>query len=164
MNHHQTPLYVLDAAGEYRLADAETVIAEAKRQVAMKFKRGASLTSPDAAKEAVQLQLCELDYEIFGCLFLDQKHRLIKMAELFRGSIDGTSVYPREVVRAALQSHAVAVIFFHNHPSGDVAPSEADKAVTQRLKAALGLVDIRVLDHFVVGSEGVFSFAEAGLL
>ena len=87
-----------------------------------------------------------------------------KMAELFRGSIDGTAVYPREMVRAALRSHAVAVIFFHNHPSGDATPSEADKAITKRLKAALGLVDIRVLDHFVVGSEGVFSFAEAGLI
>jgi len=161
---NQTPLYVLDAAGEYRLADAETVIAEAKRCVAMKFQRGVSLATPDAAKEALQLQLCELDYEIFGCLFLDQKNRLIKMAELFRGSIDGTAVYPREVVRAALRSHAVAVIFFHNHPSGDATPSEADKAITKRLKAALGLVDIRVLDHFVVGSEGVFSFAEAGLI
>ena len=161
---NQTPLYVLDAAGEYRLADAETVIAEAKRHVAQKFKRGVSLTSPDAAKEAIQLQLCELDFEIFGCLFLDQKHRLIKMAELFRGSIDGTSVYPREVVRSALVNSSVAVIFFHNHPSGDPKPSEVDKTITQRLKAALGLVDIRVLDHFVIGSEGVFSFAEAGLL
>jgi len=160
----QTPLYVLDAAGEYRLADSETVIAEAKRHVAMKFKRGVPLTSPDAAKEAIQLQLCELDFEIFGCLFLDQKHRLIKMAELFRGSIDGTSVYPREVVRAALNNHATTTLFFHNHPSGDPTPSDADKAITKRLKAALGLVDIRVLDHFVVGSEGVFSFAEAGLL
>ena len=137
---NQTPLYVLDAAGEYRLADSETVIAEAKRHVAMKFKRGVSLTSSDAAKEAIQLQLCELDFEIFGCLFLDQKNRLIKMAELFRGSIDGTSVYPREVVRAALGNHSAAVIFFHNHPSGDPTPSEADKAITKRLKAALGLV------------------------
>ena len=130
----------------------------------MKFKRGVSLATPAAAKEALQLQLCGLDYEIFGCLLLDQKHRLVKMAELFRGTIDGASVYPREVVRAALDSHSSALIFFHNHPSGDATPSEADKAITQRLKAALRLVDIRVLDHFVVGSGGVFSFAEAGLL
>ena len=124
---NQTPLYVLDAAGEYRLADAETVIAEAKRCVAMKFHRGVSLATPDAAKEALQLQLCELDYEIFGCLFLDQKNRLIKMAELFRGSIDGTSVYPREVVRAALRSHAVAVIFFITIHRGMQRPARLTK-------------------------------------
>lgn len=157
-------LYVLDAAGDYRVADSATIIAEAKRRIAVKFRRGISLSSPDTAKDAIQLQWCEREHELFGCLYLDAKHRLLEWAELFRGTIDAAAVYPREVVKAALACNSAAVIFVHNHPSGDATPSEADKFITQRLKSALGLVDIRVLDHFVMGAEAVFSFAEAGLL
>jgi DNA repair protein RadC len=157
-------LYVLDAAGVYRRADTPIIIAEAKRRLASRLRRGAVLCSPAAAKEAIQLKLAEREHEVFGCLYLDNRHRVIEFAELFRGTIDGASVYPREVVKAALGCNSAAVIFFHNHPSGEASPSEADKTLTQRLRTALALVDIRVLDHFVIGGDTVYSFAEAGLL
>jgi DNA repair protein RadC len=157
-------LYVLDAAGVYQRADAAIIIAEAKRRLASRFRRGAALCSPDAAKEAIQLNLLEREHEVFGCLYLDHRHRVLEFAELFRGTIDGASVYPREVVKAALGCNSAAVIFFHNHPSGEASPSEADKTLTQRLRTALALVDIRVLDHFVIGGDAVYSFAESGLL
>lgn len=157
-------LYVRDSYGEYFPADSELVIAEAKRRIATKFKRGIALNSPLAARELIGLKLAEYEHEVFACLFLDNQHRLVRFSELFRGTIDGASVYPREVVKEALQCNAAAVIFCHNHPSGVAEPSEADKAITQRLRSALGLVDIRVLDHFVVGAGEVCSFAERGLL
>jgi DNA repair protein RadC len=104
-------------------------------------------------------------HEVFGCLWLDNQHRVLEFEELFHGTIDGASVYPREVVRAALRLNAAAVIFAHNHPSGVAEPSEADRMITQRLKQALNLIDIRVLDHFIVGDgDQAYSFAEHGLL
>lgn len=121
------------------------------------------LTSPDSSKKYVKLQLSGYPHEVFACLFLDNRHRVIAFEKLFRGTIDGASVYPREVVKAALSHNAVAVIFAHNHPSGCAEPSRADEAITKRLKAALELIDVRVLDHLVVGNE-VISFAERGLL
>ena len=157
-------LYVLDVTGDYRPADTPIIIAEAKRRLASRFRRGAALSSPAAAKEAIQLKLSEREHEVFGCLYLDNRHRVIDFAELFRGTIDGASVYPREVVKAALGCNSAAVIFFHNHPSGEASPSEADKTLTHRLRTALALVDIHVLDHFVIGGDAVYSFAEAGLL
>lgn len=120
------------------------------------------LTSPDDSKNYVKLQLAELKHEVFSCLFLDNRHRVIKFVKLFRGTIDGASVHPREVVKEALANNAAAVIFAHNHPSGVAEPSEADKHITTRLKDALALVDIRVLDHLIVGDE-IVSFAERGL-
>ena len=122
-----------------------------------------TLTSPGDSKDYVKLQLSTYEHEVFACLFLDQRHRVITFEELFRGTIDGASVYPREVVKAALSHNAAAVIFSHNHPSGDAEPSKADQAITKRQKAALALIDVRVLDHLVVGRE-VISFAERGLL
>jgi len=157
-------LYIKDLFGEYTPADSLTIIAEAKRRLAAKFRRGSPLTSPDMAREAVRLKMADYEHEVFACLMLDNQHRLIQYAELFRGTIDGASVYPREVVKVALGSNAAAIIFCHNHPSGVAEPSEADKFITQRLKQALGLLDIRVLDHFIVGSESTYSFAEHGLL
>ena len=157
-------LYVLDAAGVYQPADAAIIVAEAKRRLASRFRRGAVLDSPAAATEAIQLKLAEREHEVFGCLYLDHRHRVIEFAELFRGTIDAASVYPREVVKAALGCNSAAVIFFHNHPSGEASPSEADKTLTHRLRTALALVDIRVLDHFVIGGDTVYSFAESGLL
>jgi DNA repair protein RadC len=145
-------------------AEAKVIIAEAKRRMSAKLRRGSSLSSPGAAREAIHLKLAECEHEVFACLFLDNQHRMIQYAELFRGTIDGASVYPREVVKATLACNAAAVIFCHNHPSGLAEPSEADKFITQRLKQALGLLDIRVLDHFVIGSEATYSFAEHGLL
>jgi DNA repair protein RadC len=111
--------------------------------------------------------LCRLRgyaHEVFACLFLDNQHRVIAFEELFRGTIDGASVYPREVVKKALAANSAAVIFAHNHPSGVAEPSEADKHITQRLRQALGLIDVRVLDHFIVGEGRPFSFAEHGLI
>lgn len=121
------------------------------------------LTSPEDSKNFVKLKLSEYEHEVFACLFLDNRHRVISFDELFRGTIDGASVYPREVVKAALGHNAAAVIFAHNHPSGNAEPSQADKQITTRLKDALSLIDVRVLDHLVVGSE-IISFAERGFL
>jgi len=122
-----------------------------------------SLTSPNDSRDYVKLKLAEYEHEVFACLFLDQRHHVIAFDELFRGTIDGASVYPREVVKACLSHNAAAVIFAHNHPSGVAEPSKSDQHITKRLKDALALIDVRVLDHLVVGSD-VISFAERGLL
>jgi DNA repair protein RadC len=124
---------------------------------------GAVLTSPEDSKNYVKLQLALYEHEVFACLFLDNRNRVIAFEKLFHGTIDGASVYPREVVKAALSHNAAAVIFAHNHPSGVAEPSRADEQITKRLKDALALIDVRVLDHLVVGSE-IVSFAERGLL
>ena len=121
------------------------------------------IKSPDESKDYVKLQLAARSYEVFACLFLDTRHRLIAFEELFRGTVDGCSVHPREVVKAALAHNAAAVILAHNHPSGNAEPSQADRRITERLRDALALVDVRVLDHLVVGQE-VVSFAERGLV
>jgi len=113
-------------------------------------------------KQFLSAKLGGMEQEIFGCLFLNNKHRIIAFKELFYGSIDRSEIYPREVVKAALAHNAAAVIFTHNHPSGDPTPSEADLAVTERLKTALALIDIRVLDHIIVGSNNCISLTEAG--
>ena len=121
------------------------------------------LTSPQASKDYVKLQLARYEHEVFACVWMDNRNRVINFNKLFRGTIDGASVYPREVVKAALKHNAAAVIFTHNHPSGVAEPSDADEQITKRLKDALALIDVRVLDHLVVGEE-VISFAERGLL
>jgi len=122
------------------------------------------LTSSEKVKQFCLLHGADQKDEHFSCLFLDNHHRLISFERLFSGTIDGASVYPRVVLRRALELNAAALIFTHNHPSGLPEPSEADKAITSRLKNALNLVDIRVLDHIVVGSEGTVSMAERGML
>lgn len=121
------------------------------------------LASPEDSKNYVKLQLALYEHEVFACLFLDNRNRVITFEKLFRGTIDGASIYPREVVKAALGHNAAAVIFAHNHPSGVAEPSNADEKITQRLKSALDLIDVRVLDHLIVGSD-IISFAERGLL
>ena len=121
------------------------------------------LTSPQASKDYVKLKLASYQHEVFACLFMNNRNRVITFKELFRGTIDGASVYPREVVKACLSHNAAAVIFAHNHPSGVAEPSVADERITKRLKDALALIDVRVLDHLIVGEE-VVSFAERGLL
>jgi DNA repair protein RadC len=121
------------------------------------------MTSPQASKDFVKLKLATYEHEVFACLMLDNRNRVIAFRELFRGTIDGASVYPREVVKQALADNAAAVIFAHNHPSGATEPSQADIAITERLKKALALIDVRVLDHLIVGDE-VTSFAERGIL
>jgi DNA repair protein RadC len=121
------------------------------------------LTSPNDSKDYVRLRLAEREHEVFAVLFLDNRHSVIQYEEMFRGTIDGTSVHPREVVKSALAHNAAAVILAHNHPSGVAEPSQADMAITNRLKDALALIDVRVLDHLVVG-ETVVSLAERGLI
>nr|WP_269454725.1 DNA repair protein RadC [Methylomonas koyamae] len=145
------------------MADEHDVISEAIKIYNRTFSRGEALNSPDHAKDCIKLKLAPYEHEVFLCLFLDNQHRVIACEELFRGTIDGASVYPREVVKAALRHNAAALIMAHNHPSGISEPSRADRAITAKLQEALALVDVRVLDHFIVG-ETVHSFAEHGLL
>lgn len=121
-------------------------------------------TEPQAVKEYCQLQLGALEYEVFAVLFLDNRHRLIRFVQLFRGTIDQASIYPREVAKEALTCNAAAIIVSHNHPSGDTRPSMADKSLTKKLASALGLLDIRLLDHIIVSQLDTYSFAEMGLL
>jgi len=121
-------------------------------------------TSPELVKQFCQLHLGYLEHEVFGVLFLDNRHQLIKYSALFRGTINGAAVYPREISKEALFANAAAVILTHNHPSGICEPSEADKRITVRLVEALGLFDIRVLDHIIASNQSTMSFAEHGLL
>ena len=156
-------LFIREANDRYRVAGEDDVIFEAIEIYNRQFTKGEPLTSPDKAKDCIKLKLAPFECEVFLGLFLDNQHRVIACDELFRGTIDGASVYPREVVKAALQYNAAALIFAHNHPSGISEPSQADRAITEKLKAALALIDVRVLDHFIIG-ETVYSFAEHGLL
>ena len=126
--------------------------------------RGDALTNPADVKSFLTLKISELEHEVFSCLFLDTKHCLIEYREIFRGTVNGASVYPREIVKEALACNAQAVIFAHNHPSGSTEPSQADKAITARLVSALELIDVRALDHFIVGQDNILSFAESGLM
>jgi len=125
---------------------------------------GTELPTPNQTRDFLRLLLAERKAEIFGCLFLDNRHRIIAVRELFQGTIDGASVHPRVVVQQAMEANAAAMVFFHNHPSGVAEPSHADEAITRRLKEALALVDVRVLDHFVVSAGESVSFAERGLI
>jgi len=126
-------------------------------------RAGSCLESPDAVRKLLRLRFAEREHEVFAVLFLDNRHRLIVIEEMFRGTIDGAQVHVREVVKAALRHNAAAVVLCHNHPSGVAEPSQADQTITRRLREALTLVAVRVLDHFVVG-DSITSFAERGLL
>jgi DNA repair protein RadC len=150
--------------GDAKYAQLQAVLEMAKRHFKEVLQRGNALTSPDITRAYLSAQLRGYSYEVFACLFLDNQHRVIQLDELFRGTIDGASVYPREVVKQALHHNAAAVIFAHNHPSGITEPSTADKHITEKLKQALALFDIRVLDHFIIGDGQPYSFAEHGLL
>ncbi|HEB93915.1 MAG TPA: JAB domain-containing protein [Gammaproteobacteria bacterium] len=136
----------------------------AHRHLAEILKRGEALTSAGDTRRYLSTRLRDYPYEVFACLFLDTRHRVIEFEELFRGTIDGASVHPREVLRRALAHNAAAVILAHNHPSGIAEPSRADRHITERLTDALALVDVRVLDHLVVGDGEAVSFAERGWL
>ncbi|MCX8048458.1 MAG: DNA repair protein RadC [Methylohalobius sp.] len=136
----------------------------ARRHLRETLERGETITSPQATCAFLKRHLRDYPYEVFAALFLDTRHRLIRYEELFRGTVDGASVYPREVAKRALDLRAAAVIFAHNHPSGVAEPSACDRALTARLREALALFDIRVLDHIVVGDSETYSFAEHGLL
>jgi len=127
-------------------------------------EKGFTAASPQEVRDYLRLQMAHLEHEVFGILFLDTANRLIEYREMFTGTIDSASVYPREVVKAALLVNAASVIFAHNHPSGVSEPSRADKSITDRLVSALSLIDIRVLDHIIVAGDSTLSFAEQGLL
>ena len=136
----------------------------ATRAIAEDLQGRDCLTSPGAVRDLLKHELAGLPHEVFVCIQLDAQHRVIAIEELFRGTLTQTSVYPREVVKAALRANAAAVIFAHNHPSGTLQPSQADEHLTRNLKEALALVDVKVLDHFIVAGTGALSFAERGLL
>jgi DNA repair protein RadC len=129
-----------------------------------RLRKGRALDNPDTVFNALQTLLMEYEHEVFGMLMLDNRHRIIGFQELFRGTIDAASVYPREVIKEALAHNAAAVILVHNHPSGSPEPSQADRRITDRLQQALNTVEIRLLDHVIVGHEGRYSFAEKGLI
>ncbi|MBU2570015.1 MAG: DNA repair protein RadC [Gammaproteobacteria bacterium] len=150
--------------GPAKYAQMQAVLEMARRHFCEILQRGDALTSPDITRAYLSAQLRGYSYEVFACLFLDNQHRVLRLEELFRGTIDSASVYPREVAKAALQHNAAAVIFAHNHPSGISEPSQADRHITDKLKQALALFDIRVLDHFIIGDGLPYSFAEHGLL
>ena len=150
--------------GPAKRAEIIAVLELARRAVAQRLSERTVLSDPAAVKEYLQLQLAQRSHEVFAVLFLDVQNKLLTMKEMFHGTLSQTSVYPREVVIAALQHQAAAVVLAHNHPSGSVQPSRADEALTRTLKAALALVDVRVLDHIIVGPGQALSMAEQGLL
>jgi DNA repair protein RadC len=150
--------------GSARLAILKALPELAKRYFEASLPKGQAIRSPADTEEFLVAKLRDLPHELFCCLYLDNRHRIILFDELFRGTIDGTSVYPREVVKQALSVNAAAVIVAHNHPSGVAEPSQADERITRRLKSALELVDIRLLDHLVIGDGKASSLAKKGMM
>ncbi len=150
--------------GPAKRAEIVAVLELARRALAEELKEKTVFSTPQAIRDYLQLQLGSRPYEVFAVLFLDAQHRLIALEELFRGTLAQTSVYPREVVVRALALNAASVVLAHNHPSGSAQPSRADEAITKTLQAALGLIDVQVLDHFVVTTSQATSMAEMGLL
>ncbi|MEL4287126.1 DNA repair protein RadC (plasmid) [Shewanella sp. LC6] len=144
--------------------EEQRILAQAAEIIRSKLIYTPVFTNPDLAREFLQNQLVAREHEVFAMLLLDSQHRLIQFVELFRGTIDSASVYPREVVKIVLQYNAAAVIFAHNHPSGISEPSQSDRRITGRLTQALTTIDVATLDHFVVGRDSVTSFAERGWL
>lgn len=155
-------LYVRSPMGRYARAEPEIVLATARQIVGVRMQRGEKFTDPQVVCRYFQDKLVGLEREVFAATFLDTRYRLIEYAELFHGTIDGAEVHPREVVRRALRCNAAAVIVAHNHPSGDVTPSAADRAVTARLKQALALVDVRLLDHVIVAGRQSIAMTAQG--
>ena len=154
-----------EATGTY-LVDSPVseadILLMAQQLASQRLRRGRSLTAPHAVFGHLQTLMADYEHEVFALLMVDSKHRVLAFKELFRGTLDAASVYPREVVKLCLEHNSAAVILVHNHPSGDPEPSQADLTLTRKLQDALNLVDIRTLDHIVVGSEGCISLAERG--
>jgi len=149
--------------GQAKFVQLKAVVEMSRRYLEEHITRGDALNDVNAVRNYLCHQLRGYPYEVFACLFLDNKHRVIEYEEMFRGTIDSANVHPREVLRRAIHHNAAAVIFAHNHPSGVAEPSQADHRITDKLKDALGMVDVRVLDHFIIGDD-VVSFAEKGYL
>ena len=157
-------LYIKHSDGTTVEATTEEIVAVARLAMSRRLRRGSALSSPRKVQDFLSVRLGMLEHEVFGAIFLDNRHRLIEYVEIFRGTIDGASVHPREVVKLALAKNAAAVILVHPHPSGVAEPSRADELITKRLTEALALVDIRVVDHLIVAGGEVVSFAERGLI
>lgn len=156
--------YAVPGLGQAKYAQLQAVLEMARRALREQINRGVALNSPQTVRDYLRLKLQDRPHEVFVGVFLDAQNRVLAVEELFRGTLTQTSVYPREVVKRALHHNAAALIFAHNHPSGVAEPSRADEALTQALKQALALVDVKVLDHFVIGAAAAMSFAERGLL
>lgn len=150
--------------GRAKYVQLQAAVTLAARHLSEELERGDAIGSPAATRRFLAAQIRDRKHEVFCCLYLDTRHRVLGFEELFRGTIDGASVHPREVVKRVLAMNAAAVVFAHNHPSGTAEPSDADRRLTRRLADALSLVDVRVLDHFVVGDGEAVSFAERGLI
>ena len=149
--------------GQAKYVQMQAVVEMSRRYLEENMKRGDAMNNVSDVKKYLKSRLQQYPFEVFACLFLDNKHRVIEYEELFRGTIDAASVHPREIVRRVLHHNAAAIVLAHNHPSGVAEPSQADNAITQKIKDALEMIDVRVLDHFVIGDD-VVSFAERGLL
>ena len=162
MSNHN--LFVRGADGAVEPASSQQILAAARQVLAHRVRRGAALTSPHKVREYLSMRLGFLDYEVFAVILLDRRHRVIEYVELFRGTIDGASVHPREIVKLALEKGASACLLIHNHPSGVADQSQADELITTRLVQSLALIDVRVLDHWIIGAGDVLSFAEKGLM
>tara|TARA_R110002110_G_scaffold205066_7_gene416989 strand:- start:109632 stop:110306 length:675 start_codon:yes stop_codon:yes gene_type:complete len=160
----KSSLLACTGVGTSKYAQLQSALELARRQALQTLTQGDVLSSPAATQRFLQHHLGGHKREVFTCIFLDSQHQVLRCEDLFFGTLDGAAVYPREVAVRALQYGAAAVIFAHNHPSGTIDPSAADKRITERLCAALGLLDIRVLDHIIIGRGQAFSFAEQGLL
>lgn len=156
-------LYIKRPNGRYAAAPPALIAETAAEFMKPEIIRE-KIDSPDKVYRYITTQTSLLEHEVFGCIYLDNRNRVLDAELLFRGTIDGSSVHPREVVKHCLQANAAAVIFYHNHPSGEAEPSQADEVITRRLKSALATLDIRVLDHLVIGRNQRTSFAERGLL
>ncbi len=148
--------------GPAKFSQLQAVLEMSRRHLAERLRRDSALESPQAVRDYLKSLLRHELHEVFGCLFMDSKHRMLSFEVLFRGSIDSASVYPRQVVKRALAQNAAAVIFCHNHPSGVTEPSQADRTLTKRLSDALDLIEVRVLDHFIVGDGEPLSMVEHG--
>ena len=157
-------LLVRDVAGDYRPANADEVLQAARRVLAGQMRGREALTSPQVVRDFLRVKLGTLEHEVFAVIHLDTQNRVIEYVEMFRGTVSQTSVYPREVVKDALQRNSSALLLVHNHPSGVAEPSHADEMLTRSLRDALALVDVRVLDHLIVAGSAILSFAERGLL
>ncbi len=157
-------LYVRDQSGDFVVAECDVVVAAAKRHLGRRIRRGVKLTSPKVVRDFLAVTLGDRDCEYFCIILLDAHHRFLRFVELFRGTIDGASVHPREVVKLVLEAQSAAVVLVHNHPSQNNQFSAADEQITRRLKSALDYIDVRVLDHLLVAGSEVISAAERGLI
>lgn len=164
LNASVQSLQMVKGLGPAKQAELLAVFELSRRALSQRLKEREVFHTPGAVKQYLQLQLAHKNHEVFAVLFLDSQNRMLALEELFRGTLSQTSVYPREVVMRALHHQAAAVVLSHNHPSGSVQPSRADEHLTQTLKASLALVDVRVLDHIIVGQGQALSMAEQGLM